>query len=32
MTYPARFTFDELLDEPGTRRLRLVVVLLCAVV
>jgi MFS transporter, AAHS family, 4-hydroxybenzoate transporter len=32
MTYPARFTFDELLDEPGTRRLRLVVMLLCAVV
>jgi len=32
MTYPPRFTFDELLDEPGTRRLRLVVVLLCAVV
>ena len=32
MTYPPRFTFDELLDGPGTRRLRLLVVLLCAVV
>jgi AAHS family 4-hydroxybenzoate transporter-like MFS transporter len=32
MTSPPRFTFDELLDEPGTRRLRLGVVLLCAVV
>jgi len=32
MTYPARFTLDELLDEPGTRRLRRVVVLLCAAV
>jgi len=32
MTYPARFTFDDLLDQPGARRLRLIVVLLCAVV
>jgi AAHS family 4-hydroxybenzoate transporter-like MFS transporter len=32
MAYPARFTFDDLLDEPGTRRLRRVVVLLCAAV
>ena len=32
MTHPARFTFDELLDEPEARRLRRVVVLLCAVV
>jgi AAHS family 4-hydroxybenzoate transporter-like MFS transporter len=32
MTYPARFTFDELLDAPGAKRLRVVVVLLCAAV
>jgi len=32
MTYPARFTFDELLDAPEAKRPRLVVVLLCAAV
>jgi len=32
MAYPARLTFDEILDEPGARRLRRVVVLLCAAV
>jgi len=32
MTFPPRFTFDELLDEPGTKRLRLIVVVLCAAV
>jgi AAHS family 4-hydroxybenzoate transporter-like MFS transporter len=32
MTYPARFTFDEVLDAPGAKRLRVVVVLLCAAI
>ena len=32
MTYPARATFDEILDAPEAKRLRTVVVLLCAAV
>jgi len=32
MTYPARSTFDEILDAPEAKRLRAVVVLLCAAV
>ena len=32
MTYPAPATFDELLETPGTKRLRVAVVVLCAAV